>query len=92
MLFHTIEFAIFFAIVYPLYLWLPHVAQNRMLLIASYVFYGAWDWRFLSLLVISSVTDYLCARAIGTLLADRSRTATIKKQKQSESNISLNSD
>ncbi|NQU58019.1 MAG: MBOAT family protein, partial [Rhodospirillales bacterium] len=64
MLFHTIEFAIFFAIVYPLYLILPHRLQNRMLLVASYVFYGWWDWRFLSLLVISSITDYLCALGI----------------------------
>jgi len=31
-----------------------------MLLLASYVFYGFWDWRFLSLILISTVTDYLC--------------------------------
>ena len=64
MLFHTTEFAIFFALVYPLYLFLPHRLQNRMLLVASYVFYGSWDWRFLSLLVVSSITDYLCGLGI----------------------------
>lgn len=32
--------------------------QNLMILIASYVFYGWWDWRFLSLIFISSITDY----------------------------------
>jgi D-alanyl-lipoteichoic acid acyltransferase DltB (MBOAT superfamily) len=31
-----------------------------MLLIASYVFYGFWDWRFLFLIVFSSVLDFLC--------------------------------
>ena len=42
-----------------LYAVLPHRGQNRMLLVASYVFYGAWDWRFLSLIIASTVTDYL---------------------------------
>ena len=60
MLFHTLEFAVFFCIVYSLYLVLPHRLQNRMLLVASYVFYGSWDWRYLSLLVISTLTDYAC--------------------------------
>jgi alginate O-acetyltransferase complex protein AlgI len=31
-----------------------------MLLVASYVFYGAWDWRYLSLLLISTTVDYFC--------------------------------
>ena len=61
MLFHSLQFAIFFLIVYSLYLFLPHKWQNRMLLVASYVFYGSWDWRYLSLLMISTVVDFLCA-------------------------------
>jgi D-alanyl-lipoteichoic acid acyltransferase DltB (MBOAT superfamily) len=36
-----------------------------MLLIASYVFYGWWDWRFLSLLFFSSVIDFFCGRMMG---------------------------
>jgi len=48
MLFNSIEFAIFFAIVYAGYRASKHKLQNRLLLLASYVFYGAWDWRFLS--------------------------------------------
>ncbi|WP_207682833.1 MBOAT family O-acyltransferase [Desulfonema magnum] len=32
-----------------------------MLLAASYVFYGFWDWRFLSLIMVSTLTDFLCA-------------------------------
>ena len=57
MLFHSLQFAIFFPIVFGLYHMLPHKLQNRMLLLASYVFYGAWDWRYCSLLLISKVTS-----------------------------------
>jgi D-alanyl-lipoteichoic acid acyltransferase DltB (MBOAT superfamily) len=33
--------------------------QNILILIASYIFYGLWDWRFLSLILLSSIVDYL---------------------------------
>ena len=46
MLFNTIDFAVFFAIVFLLALRLGHRPQNLLLLAASYVFYAAWDWRF----------------------------------------------
>ena len=59
MLFTDLSFWVFFALVAVLYAVLPHRGQNRMLLVASYVFYGAWDWRFLSLIIASTVTDYL---------------------------------
>ena len=74
MLFHTFQFAVFFAVVYPLYLSLPHRWQNRMLLVASYVFYGYWDWRYLSLILISTVADYGCAIGI-------ERTDSVKHRK-----------
>lgn len=61
MLFSELLFWEFFAAVLGLYFVLPHRAQNRMLLLASYVFYGAWDWRFLSLIVFSTAVDYLVA-------------------------------
>ena len=51
MVFNSLHFVAFFLVVYALYRVLPHRAQNVMLLGASYYFYGAWDWRFLSLLV-----------------------------------------
>ena len=60
MLFHTPQFLVFFLIVYSLYLVLPHRWQNYLLLVASYVFYGAWEWRYLSLIFLSTVTDYFC--------------------------------
>ena len=64
MLFHSVPFAIFFALTYALYVTVKHRAQNRLLLIASYVFYATWDWRFLSLIMVTTATDFLCARAI----------------------------
>jgi len=60
LLFNSITFFIFFSIVLILYFLLPHRWQNRMLLVASYFFYGWWDWRFLSLIFVSTATDYLC--------------------------------
>ncbi|MDN3723885.1 MBOAT family O-acyltransferase [Aequorivita sp. SDUM287046] len=39
-------------------------AQNALLLVASYLFYGLWDWRFLFLIVASSLVDYIAALAI----------------------------
>jgi alginate O-acetyltransferase complex protein AlgI len=60
-LFNTISFAIFLPIVYLLY-WLlakkKIVFQNLLLLVASYFFYACWDWRFLLLLIFSTLLDY----------------------------------
>lgn len=64
MLFNSLEFAAFFAAVYAAYLLLPHRAQNRLLLFASYFFYGCWDWRFLSLIALSTAVDFAVARKI----------------------------
>ena len=61
MLYYTSEFAVFFAVVFVLYWFvLDHNldAQNRLLLFASYVFYAAWDWRFLGLVIFSSLADF----------------------------------
>ena len=61
MFFNSIEFFVFLLITFSIY-WFALdgklKAQNLFLLIASYVFYGWWDWRFLSLILISSFTDY----------------------------------
>lgn len=64
MLFNSLQFAIFFFILYSLYVFLDHKWQNRLLLLASYIFYGAWDWRFLSLIFISTLLDYFCGLKI----------------------------
>ncbi len=64
MLFNTLVFWLFFALVFALYRFLPHRRQNALLLLASYVFYGWWDWRFLGLIWLSTVVDYISARRI----------------------------
>ena len=64
MLFNSFEFAVFFILVFSLYLFLSHKWQNRMLLVASYIFYGWWDWRFLFLIFTSTVLDYICGLKI----------------------------
>ena len=51
MVFNSLHFLWFFLVVYALYRVLPHRGQNWLLLVASYYFYAAWDWRFLGLLV-----------------------------------------
>ena len=59
MLFNSFAFLAFFAVTYGLYLAArDRRVQNRMLLVASYVFYGWWDWRFLSLIAVSTAVDY----------------------------------
>jgi len=61
MLFNTPEYFIFLAAVLLLYYVLTRRFQNYLLLVASYFFYGLWDYRFLSLIVISTTVDYLVA-------------------------------
>jgi D-alanyl-lipoteichoic acid acyltransferase DltB (MBOAT superfamily) len=41
--------------------------QNAFILLASYVFYGWWDWRFLGLIVLSSAVDYWCGLRMSTV-------------------------
>lgn len=65
MLFNSYLFAIFFVLVFVVYRLLSHRAQNRFLLLASYVFYGSWDWRFLSLIIVSTLVDFVAGRVIG---------------------------
>ncbi|MEO6669139.1 MAG: MBOAT family O-acyltransferase [Ferruginibacter sp.] len=62
MLFNSLSFAIFFPIVFLLYWFVTNKslrAQNILLLVASYYFYACWDYRFLFLLVFSTLLDYV---------------------------------
>lgn len=58
MIFNSFVFWGFFAIVLALYWRLPWRGQNYLLLVAGYVFYGFWDWRYLGLLAFSTIVDY----------------------------------
>ncbi|MDH4305924.1 MAG: MBOAT family protein [Acidimicrobiia bacterium] len=66
MLFPTVEFAIFFLVVLTAnWLLLPHRgAWKVFMLAASYLFYGAWDWRFLGLIIASTVFNQAMATVI----------------------------
>lgn len=62
MLFNSLTFVVFLVVVYGVWRLLPGIrSRNVWLLLASYVFYGAWDWRFLGLLLLSTVIDYVAA-------------------------------
>lgn len=76
MLFNSIEFSIFLPIVFALYWSLGRAEikmQNLLLLGASYLFYGWWDWRFLSLIAFSSVLDFCIGQGLGTIENERKR-------------------
>src|SRR6187397_1288989 len=78
MVFNSLHFIAFIAVVYPLYRVLPHRAQNWMLVAASYYFYAAWDWRFLGLLIGSTVIDFSVAKYLdGTADQRRRRGALV---------------
>ena len=67
MLFNSIDFAIFLPVVFLLYWFVTNKnlkLQNALIVCASYVFYGWWDWRFLSLIVFSTVVDYTVGRKL----------------------------
>jgi alginate O-acetyltransferase complex protein AlgI len=61
MLFNSIDFAVFLPIVFILYWFVANKnlkLQNLLIVVVSYVFYGWWDWRFLSLIGFSTLVDY----------------------------------
>ena len=68
MVFHSLAFLVFLPVTLLLYYGAksPRV-QNIILLLASYVFYGWWDWRFISLILASTLVDYYCARRIAVV-------------------------
>ena len=62
MLFNSIEFLLFLPIVFILYWFVVNKnlkSQNLLILVSSYVFYGWWDYRFLSLIFLSTIVDYI---------------------------------
>lgn len=62
MLFNSLDFIIFFIIFFFIYWFILNKnirLQNIFILISSYIFYGWWDWRFLSLIIFSSSIDFL---------------------------------
>ncbi|MFO0947984.1 MAG: MBOAT family O-acyltransferase [Planctomycetota bacterium] len=75
MVFTSWTFLVFLAVVLPIYYSLNLRAQNVFLTLASYVFYGWWDYRFCGLMIISTFLDYTCALIIDTSSSSRVRRA-----------------
>lgn len=77
MLFNSIDFAIFLPVVFILYWYVTNSnlkIQNLLIVVASYVFYGWWDWRFLFLIFLSTMIDY----AVGLKLRNETRSTKRK--------------
>ncbi|MBR4218355.1 MAG: MBOAT family protein [Bacteroidales bacterium] len=84
MVFNSVQFLFFLPIVFLLY-WLvfkPVKWQNVLIVVASYVFYGWWDWRFLGLIAFTS----LCSYASGVMIEKHREKGKIF----SDANIVLN--
>jgi alginate O-acetyltransferase complex protein AlgI len=67
MLFNSLDFAFFIPIVFFLYWFVTQKKlkfQNALIVLASYVFYGWWDWRFLSLIIFSTIIDYVISQKL----------------------------
>ena len=67
MLFNSLDFAVFLPIVFILYWFITNYnlrLQNALIVVASYIFYGWWDWRFLSLIIFSTLVDYSIGRRL----------------------------
>ena len=61
MIFNSIDFLLFLAIVFVVYWSIKKTGikwQNTLILLASYFFYGYWDWRFLGLIIFSTLVDF----------------------------------
>ena len=69
MIFNSIDFAIFLPVTFLLYWFVAgenRRLQNHLIVGASYVFYGWWDWRFLSLILLSTIIDYTIGVKLST--------------------------
>ena len=76
MLFNSVSFAIFLPLVFGLYWFVANKnlrLQNGLLLLASYVFYAFWDWRFLFLLLFSTLLDFITAQKMDGSQTDDGR-------------------
>lgn len=76
MLFNSIDFALFLPIVFTLYWFIFNnniKAQNTFIFTASLVFYGWWDWKFISLILLSTFVDFFVGIGLGKCQNERHR-------------------
>ncbi|MDE5808471.1 MAG: MBOAT family protein [Muribaculaceae bacterium] len=74
MLFNSIEFILFLPLVFLIY-WAikPLRWQNAFVILASYIFYGWWDWRFLGLIFLATSTSFICGILLDKFKRKRDR-------------------
>ena len=75
MIFNSFVFVLFLGIVLTIYYLVPKRGAKYVILASSYFFYGWWDWRFLSLIVASSIVDF----TVGRMMAKSSQESKRKK-------------
>lgn len=74
MLFNSFIFFIFLGVILPIFYLLPNKkSKNIFLLISSYFFYGYWDWRFCSLLIISTIIDFFIGQILYKTVDEKKR-------------------
>ncbi len=76
MLFNSVDFAIFLPVVFVLYWFVFSNSlkyQNLLIVASSYMFYGWWDWRFLGLIVFSTVLDFYIGKTLAKTTHERNR-------------------
>ncbi|GGG11356.1 O-acyltransferase [Dokdonia pacifica] len=80
MLFNSVDFALFLPIVFLLYWGVTHKSiklQNIFIVVASYLFYGWWDWHFLFLIVTSTLVDFFVGIGLKKYHSVKSRKALL---------------
>lgn len=77
MLFNSLDFVLLLGTVLALYGFLDRRRQNYLLIVASYVFYGFWNWRFLALVFAAGLVDYTAGRGIAAAKTPRGRRAWV---------------
>src|SRR6188768_3930902 len=73
MVFNSLQYLVFFPIVFVLYWRLKRKGQNRLLLAASWFFYAMWDWRFLGLMLLTTAVDFGVGRYLAMHDDERKR-------------------
>jgi D-alanyl-lipoteichoic acid acyltransferase DltB (MBOAT superfamily) len=78
MTFTTLSFVIFLAVFFPLYWGIRNrTGQNVLIIVASYIFYGWWDWRFCGLMLLASLLDYAVGLGLNRLQSPAARQALL---------------
>ena len=76
MLFNSLDFAVFLPIVFLIYWYLDKFnlkVQNAFIVLASFLFYGWWDWRFLILMIITASTDFFVGISLDSIKNQKKR-------------------